>query len=202
MTRAEFDTFCSCHNLSEFIATQSSNQIKKLLKNFCCAINLDLQDFLHNKAITFERNLRSRTYLYIDNEKKNTIIGYFTIAINYLETDKLKGEIIKILDGHASDTKSIPCYLIGQLAVSDECQSKGIGNFLLTDALKIIDESQTKLGGRFVLIDSVNNDKVINFYRENSFVEIEKDKKLKSIKMIKPYFECDEQLNIEIQRNV
>ena len=100
------------------------------------------------------------------------MVGYFTVAINYLETAKLKSEIVKILDGHKDDTKAIPCYLVGQLAVSDEFKGKKIGNFLLADALKIINESQIKLGGRFVLIDSVNDDKVINFYKENSFIPI------------------------------
>lgn len=48
------------------------------------------------------------------------------------------------------------------------------------------------LADDFVLIDSVNNDKVINFYEQNSFIAIENDKSLKSIKMIKPYFEYSE----------
>jgi len=63
---------------------------------------------------------------------------------------------------------------------------------LLDDALSIIDKSQDSLKGRFVLIDSVNDDRVINFYKENSFIALENDKSLKSIKMIKPYFEYSE----------
>lgn len=63
---------------------------------------------------------------------------------------------------------------------------------MLDDALSIIDKSQDNLKGRFVLIDSVNDDRVINFYKANSFIALENDKSLKSIKMIKPYFECSE----------
>lgn len=96
------------------------------------------------------------------------------------------------MDDYTDKVKAIPCYLIGQLAVNDKYRDKKIGKFLLDDALQITNDTQMSFGGRFVLIDSVNNDKVINFYRENSFVEIENDKNLKSIKMIKPYFECDE----------
>ena len=62
---------------------------------------------------------------------------------------------------------------------------------LLDDALSFVDKAQGILKGRFVLIDSVNDDKVINFYKENSFIALENDKSLKSIKMIKPYFEYD-----------
>ena len=59
---------------------------------------------------------------------------------------------------------------------------------MLDDTLEIIDDTQIKLGGRFITIDSVNDEKVLDFYRKNSFVEIQKDENLKSIKMIKPYF--------------
>lgn len=194
MTKQDFDEITSQYKLMDLLAENSTNQVKKLLKTFSCKINNDLQDFLHSKAITFERNLHSRTYLYANNKNKG-IVAYFTLAINYLETDKFKSEIIQILSGYASyadKTNAIPCYLIGQLAISDEYRKQGIGNFLLTDALKIADNAQTSFGGRFVLIDSVNNDKVINFYEQNSFIAIENDKSLKSIKMIKPYFEYSE----------
>ena len=188
MTRIEFETAYSRQKLADFIDGQSTNQIKKILKTFTCTINPDLQDFLHNKAITFERNLRSRTYLYASNENKS-IVGYFTLAINYLQTDELQSEIIKVLDGYTDKINAIPCYLIGQLAVCDELRKVKIGKFLLDDALEITNNAQMNFGGRFVLIDSVNNDKVINFYKENSFIAIENDTSLKSIKMIKPYFE-------------
>lgn len=188
MTRLEFETAYSRQKLADFISGQSTNQTKKFLRTFHCTINPDLQDFLHNKAITFGKNLRSRTYLYASNENKS-IVGYFTLAINYLETDELQNEIIKVLDGYIDKTKAIPCYLIGQLAICDELRKAKIGKFLLDDALEITNNAQINFGGRFVLIDSVNNDKVIEFYKQNSFIEIEKDSKLKSIKMIKPYFE-------------
>lgn len=95
------------------------------------------------------------------------------------------------MDGHKDDIQAIPCYLVGQLAVSDEFVGEKIGRFLLDDAIEIIGNSQRKLGGRFVLIDSVNDNQVIAFYERNSFIAIENNKKLKSIKMIKPYFDCE-----------
>ena len=68
MNRNKFDDEFSRFSLSEIIQnSNSNNKIKKLLQTFKCNQNLDLQDFLHNKALVFEKNLRSRTYLYIDN---------------------------------------------------------------------------------------------------------------------------------------
>lgn len=114
-------------------------------------------------------------------------MAYFSIGITYLLANQLSKDIIKFLDGYTDEIVALPCYLIGQLGKSDKCNEK-IGNFLLDDALSFIDKSQDILSGRFVLIDAVNDEKVIDFYKENSFVDIENDKNLKSIKMIKPYF--------------
>ena len=188
MTRKQFDESFSCFQLSEIISQAPSNRkVKQILKTFSCSKNLDLQDFLHNKALTFEKYLRSRTYLYFDNETKE-IAAYFTIAISVLFTDGLSNDIIKLLDGYKDDVKTIPCYLIGQLGKSEKYEKFKIGEYILADALEIIDSSHKSLGGRFILIDAVNNSKVISFYKDNSFLAIEDDKDLESIKMIRPYF--------------
>lgn len=190
MIKQNFDGLYSRFKLADLLANKSTNQIKKLLKTFVCTKNTDVQDFLHNKAITFERNLRSCTYLYTSNADKS-VAGYFSIGITYTLTNKLDKAVVKFLDGYTDETIAIPCYLIGQLGKSDTCKEK-IGSFLLDDALSIIDKSQDSLKGRFVLIDSVNDEKVIEFYKQNSFIALENDKSLKSIKMIKPYFEYSE----------
>lgn len=190
MIKQEFDGLYSRFKLADLLANKSTNQIKKLLKTFVCTKNTDVQDFLHNKAITFERNLCSCTYLYTSNADKS-VVAYITLGIKSLLTNDLSDEAIVFLDGYTNEILSIPCYLIAQLGKSDTCKEK-IGSFLLDDALSIIDKSQDSLKGRFVLIDSVNDERVINFYKANSFIALENDKSLKSIKMIKPYFECSE----------
>lgn len=190
MTKIEFKKLYSRNKLADFIDTSSTNQVKKILKTFVCAKNADVQDFLHNKAITFERNLRSCTYLYVSNADKS-VVAYITLGIKSLLTNDLSDETVVFLDGYTNEISSIPCYLIAQLGKSDTCKEK-IGSFLLDDALSIIDKAQESLNGRFVLIDSVNDERVIKFYEQNSFIAIENDKSLKSIKMIKPYFEHNE----------
>ena len=188
MNRNKFDDEFSRFSLSEIIENSTSNnKIKKLLQTFKCNQNIDLQDFLHNKALVFEKNLRSRTYFYIDNNTKN-VVAYFTIAINTLYTDNISSEVIKLLDGYRDDTKSIPCFLIGQLGKSDLYQDIKIGQFIIEDAIEIIDNSQISLGGRFILLDSINIKEVISFYENNLFFAIEDNQELDSVKMIKPYF--------------
>ena len=192
MTRKLFDLSFSLFQLSEVLETHSSiTKVKKLLKTFKCSKNLDLQDFLHNKALTFEKNLRARTYIYIDNDTK-AIVAYFTIAISTLHTQSISSQTIKLLDGYQDDVKTIPCFLIGQLGKADKFEKKKIGEYILEDSVDIIDESHRSLGARFILLDAINNDKLISFYQKNLFFPIENSITNESIKMIKPYFESIE----------
>ena len=192
MTRKLFDLSFSLFQLSEVLETHSSiTKVKKLLKTFKCSKNLDLQDFLHNKALTFEKNLRARTYIYIDNDTKE-VVAYFTIAISTLHTQSISSQTIKLLDGYQDDVKTIPCFLIGQLGKADKFEKKKIGEYILEDSVDIIDESHRSLGARFILLDAINNDKLISFYQKNLFFPIENSITNESIKMIKPYFESIE----------
>lgn len=127
MIKQEFDGLYSRFKLADLLANKSTNQIKKLLKTFVCTKNADVQDFLHNKAITFERNLRSCTYLYVSNADKS-VAAYITLGIKSLLTDTLSDEAIVFLDGYTNEILSIPCYLIAQLGKSDICKEK-IGSF-------------------------------------------------------------------------
>ena len=189
MTRPQFDESFSLFPLSEIIqSTDSNRKVKKLVETFSCTRNIDLQDFLFDKAITFERNLRSRTYLYIDNSTQE-VAAYFTITISTLHTDNISPDVIELLDGYKNDTASIPCFLTGQLGKSDKFEPQKIGEYILDDAIEIIDRSQKSLGGRFILLDAINKEQVIKFYKKNAFFPIEKDPNSESIKMIKPYFE-------------
>ena len=189
MTRQQFDASFSLFSLSEILqATDSKRKVKKLLETFGCSKNRDLQDFFYHKAITFEKNLRSRTYLYLDNSTQE-VVAYFTITISTLHTDGISPQVIKLLDGYNDSVTSIPCFLIGQLGKSDNYKMRKVGEYILDDAIEIIDQSQHALGGRFILLDAINKAQVIKFYEANAFFPIENNPDSESVKMIKPYFE-------------
>ena len=138
MQRSEFDSSFSLYKLSELIEKfPSKRKLKEFLQTFPCSINPDLEDFLNNKAVTFEKHLRSRTYIYIDNQTKK-VAAYFTIAISTLHTEGISSEVIKMLDGYQDDTTSIPCFLIGQLGKSSEYQYKKIGEYITFFAQMIV----------------------------------------------------------------
>ena len=77
------------YSLQDLIENYSINQVKNFLKTFKCNINKDIENFLHNKAITFEKKLRARTYLLFEKENKK-IAGYFSIAISVLYANEVE----------------------------------------------------------------------------------------------------------------
>lgn len=190
MDKKQFDDTYNVKKLTDILAEKGSNRATKIfLESFSCPINLDLQDFLHNKAIRFEKNLLTRTYIYFQNNDPTTIVAYFSITIKSLLTDGLAPLIKKLLDGHKGDMPAVPCYLIGQLGIADSFRPLKLGEHLLEDAINLITNAQKQLGGRFVLLDAVNHPKVLEFYANNMFSPIEPiNEKKESIKMIKPFF--------------
>jgi len=174
------------YSLQEFLDNFSTNQVKKLLTTFKCGLNKDVEDFLYNKAITFEKKLRAKTYFLLEKETK-TIAGYVTIAISVLYAKEIEDEILLEI-GDLKETKDIPCFLIGQLAKSDNFKDKKLGTYIIKLAFNKLKEAHKLVGGRFILLDALNNEKIIEFYEKSGFFKIEHKTK-ESIKMVKPFYE-------------
>lgn len=153
-----------------------------LLSSFSCSRDKDIEDFLHNRAIDFERINKARTYLVCDNnvlqtEGKIVILGYFSTALKVLDIpESISNRFRKKLDGmaatlHGEIIKSIPCYLIGQLAKnSDIPDNQSVsGAQLINNAISVIRLAETYVGGRYVLIECHDNPKLLKFYADNDF---------------------------------
>jgi predicted GNAT family N-acyltransferase len=169
---------------------KSSNEIKKILTTFKCYKNKDIENFLHNKAVTFEKKLRARTYLLIlKTHNIKRVAGYFSIAISVLYAKEIEKEILLEI-GELNSPKDIPCLLIGQIAKSDEFEKIKLGKYLMELALEKLEQVNEIIGSRFILLDAINKDKLIKFYENFGFVKIEESVEIKkeSIKMIKAFY--------------
>ncbi len=192
MTREEFDNEVVLYPLSDLLQSSSNRKAKEKLQTFQCSRNKDVEDFLHNRAITFEKNFRAKTYIYIDHSGE--IIAYFSIALKILSSQDVSERTLQILGNYPDGRPihDIPCFLIGQLGKTDSYRDKKIGNFLLQDALDIIDNIQEQIGGRFIMLDAVNQQKIIDFYKNAGFIPLPPNSPSdESVKMIRPYFDLD-----------
>lgn len=86
--------------------------------------------------------------------------------------------------------KSVPCYLIGQLAKNSAVRNTVSGTELLTYAMQIIASAARFVGGRYVLAECRDNPHLRKFYTDNSFAEFDKipDENVPMIQMIRPLY--------------
>lgn len=159
--------------------------LEQFLSSFSCTDDEDIESFLHNRAIEFEKLSKSRTYLVCDEEQllNNsldyvTIYGYISVALKILTIpEEISNRMRKELDGfsakiHGVLVHDIPCYLIGQLSRNSNVGKDTInGGELLRYAFDVIAQSVEAVGGRYMMIECHDNEKLLRFYRKNFFKE-------------------------------
>ena len=189
--------------LSRIMNEAEDNVLNNTLSSFACVYDDDIQKFLHNRAIEFEKLLKSRTYLIVDDEQvKNPkvkfeeliIYGYISLAIKVFTVQaETSNRQRQLLDGfsakeHGKQISNFPCYLIGQLARNSNVPKESIsGAELLQLSYNIIGQAVKLVGGRNILVECRNNEKLINFYRNNAFYQVSKvpDENQTMIQMIR-----------------
>ena len=161
-------------------------RLEALLSSFSCVQDADIESFLHNRAVEFERLSKSRTYLIFDENELAakelaglTVYGYISLALKVLTVaDGVSNRTRKELDGFNAKIKGrpindFPCYLIGQLARNSSVAGGSLtGRRLLDFARDVISTSVDAVGGRYVMIECRDEAHLLQFYRENGFSEI------------------------------
>lgn len=168
-------------SLEDLVLNKPREDVYKALRTFSCTINKEIEAFLLERAIFFELEHRSRTFLLLSDNK---VEGFFSLSLNILSTEGLSNNRAKQLSPkHSKDERNIPCFLIGQLARSDS--SILTGKSILDTSLFVLKQARKLLGTKFVMLDSVNEPKVLDFYKENGFTPLNTDKNSISVKMIR-----------------
>jgi GNAT superfamily N-acetyltransferase len=187
-SQSKDSTLLTKDNLEDFLSTLSLEPLAyienphNLLHSFKCTKNKDLEEFLHSKALDFGKRGTSKTHLLI---KDDVVIGYFTLSMKPILTEGISKEVIKKIDGFSKNRKCIYFYLIGQLGLHDDYIGKGIGEFLLFNAINLIEQAHVNIGGRYILVDAYACDPVIHFYERNGFTSlVTEDENSSSVKMI------------------
>lgn len=157
------------------------------MAKFHCQQDNDIESFLHNKAIEFEKLAKARTYFICDEEQfadddfsldKLVIYGYIALALKILSVpQETSNRMRRELDGlsakiHGIVINDFPCFLIGQLARNSSVAKNALsGVLLLESAYRIILTAVEAVGGRYILIECQDNEKLLEFYQKNLFIE-------------------------------
>jgi hypothetical protein len=142
-------------------------------KEFCCARDEDVQTFIRNKAIKYERSGLSRTYFYtMSREVKATdIVAYFSVAItsvDYTKVSRAKREKVLGSTPGRINRNHFGGLLIAQLARDDRFDENVISGAELVEACEeIIELGRNYLGGRVIYLDC--KEAVVPLYEKNGY---------------------------------
>lgn len=159
--------------------------MKAILSSFSCPLNLDVESFLHCKALEFAKHGWAQTHLvFCPYKGKPALVGYFTLANKDIRINKkaigsnsLRRRISQF-SVYDIDLKaySMATPLIGQLGKN---YSEGLnrlisGDELLKMACDKIKGIQFELGGRYAYVECEDKPRLLEFYSDNGFCIFDK----------------------------
>ena len=143
---------------------------KNFLENFKSIETNDIEIFLHEKAIKYEKDSISSTHL-VFNEN-GTLVGYFSIAKILSNTQKRK----LTYSGRKLENSVyiVNSYLLGQIGKNYNIPKEGMieGIDLLTLAFNLILEAKKIINAKYVWLECENKNKLIDFYNNFGFQKI------------------------------
>ena len=161
----------------------NEEKAQELISIFTCEKDRDIESFLKEKAILFEKLGKSRTYIIInEDEDEFNILAYFTLAMQVLKIpeDLLSGRKTKVLDGFSAKIRGakiteFPTILIGQVGKNDLHRELISGLEVMEYCLEAIFKGQAVLGGRIVMLECKDIPYIINLYEKFGFQKLERD---------------------------
>lgn len=125
-----------------------------------------LNKYLRETARQHNEKGISKTFVYVDTDSPETILGFFTLAICEIVTEGLPRKYSKRLP------KKVPAAKLGRLAVSRACQGQQIGGILMVEAMKRTLAVADNFGIVGFFVDA-KNDRAQKFYEGFGFVELQ-----------------------------
>jgi len=98
----------------------------------------------------------------------NRVLGYYTLSASVISADALPAEMAKKLPRYPQ----LPVTLLGRLAVDQGQRGKGLGEFLLMDALHRSLEAAAGIAAMAVIVDA-KDEEAVAFYRRYGFIPLQ-----------------------------
>lgn len=133
-------------------------------ESFNCG-NEILNQFLTRTARQHIQKGISRTFVLVDTEKPQTIIGFFTLSICKVKAEKLPPQLAKKYPTTVSGVK------LARLAVTQDWQGQRIGEILMIEAMKralVIAENAGVIG----LFVDAKDEKAHIYYQSYGFLSL------------------------------
>lgn len=136
--------------------------VKHHRHSFSCG-SQDLDDYLKYFASQDRKRRIGRIFVASIIQPSFDIIGYYTISAASFKREELPRKDAKKLPHYP-----VPAAIIGRLAVDRSWQGRGIGKFLLMDALDRIVSASKIVAINAIVVDA-KNEKAKSFYERYGF---------------------------------
>ncbi|TCN25499.1 GNAT family acetyltransferase [Mesobacillus foraminis] len=149
--------------------SKQDEEVTEYLSSFSTKNNEDVENFLKNNAIPNEKRSLTRTFLVVDDENDNEIVGYFTILVKPF--DIIEG-VSQGLRKRLTENKKATVFnsiLIAQLGRSDSYKGLVPGDIILQFALENCKLIYDLSGLRIVCVEYDDNPFLNDFYLKNDF---------------------------------
>lgn len=174
-------------NLALMIEELGEGETKRILSDFSCPLNPDVEFFLSKKAIEFAKQGWAQTHLVFASYKDEwVLVGYFALA-NKTMTISAKtfaghsNTLRKRISRFSTYDKDLRAYMISAPLIAQlgknftNGYNKLItGDELLSEACEKIGRIQFDLGGRFAYLECEDKPKLKEFYSRNGFCEFDR----------------------------
>lgn len=128
-------------------------------KGFNCG-NPELNHWLATMANQHQAKNISRTFVAVDVSDPATILGFCTLAVSEVDGSDFPST--------KRQPDRVPVVRLGRFATSEEHQGKGLGSYLLMNALEKVFEISMHAGVAAVVVDA-KDEKAATFYENRGF---------------------------------
>ena len=134
--------------------------------DFSCG-NEILDAYLKELARQDERRRVAAPFVAVEKTAPSKILGYYTLSASRVELAEVPPDAAKKLPRYPH----VPVTLIGRLAVDLRWRGRGLGEFLLMDALHRSLRQSSEIGAAAMIVDAVD-DTAARFYKRFQFTEL------------------------------
>ena len=141
------------------------------IKPFDCGDD-DLNDFLFNKALLYQKELLATTFI-VENEERT--LGYYSVLNDSLQLkeedfpskSKYKKFLSYLIPHPKRHLKSVPAVKIGRLAIDKTYKGKGLGMVFIRNIILDCVELNRKIACRLITVDAYKD--ALPFYQRLGF---------------------------------
>lgn len=165
--------------LTDMLEELGEEKTNSILSSFSCPLNADVEQFLHNKAISFAKMGIAATHLVFASYKDEVVlVGYYSLANKTvtIKANSLNSRWRHRLGHFAQYNPETRQYLIalpliGQLGknYNNEYNKLITGDELLSLACEKIKGLQLLIGGKIAYLECEDTPRLVEFYQANGF---------------------------------